>query len=82
MAKPKLPSPDLIRKVYEDKSLTVPQVIEKLGIVVEQKTFNKYLTQLGIPLRGKGNGNKPNRFLMTCCNYEFDCCICSGVAHG
>ena len=82
MAKTKLPSPELVKRIYEDKDLTVPQVIKKLGLAIEQKTFNKYLKQLEIQTRGKGRGNKPNRFLMSCCKHPFDCCICDGIAHG
>ena len=84
----KLPSPALIKITYDDLSLTVPKVIKKLGLknnrgkFISQKTFNKYLIKLSIATRGKGKGNKHNRYLMPCCNHPFDCCICEGIAHG
>jgi hypothetical protein len=84
----KLLSPNLIKITYEDLSLTVPEVIKKLGLksnrgkFISQPTFNNYLIELNIPRRGKGRGNKPNRYVMPCCNHPFDCCICGGIAHG
>jgi hypothetical protein len=84
----KLLSPDLIKITYEDLSLTVPEVIKKLGLknnrgkFICQKTFNKYLMKLNIPSRGKGRGNKHNRYLMPCCKYEFEICTCGGVTLG
>ena len=81
----KLLSPNLIKITYEDLSLTVPEVIEKLGLknnrgkFISQPTFNNYLIALNIPRRGKGRGNKPNRF--NCCKHFPHCC-CGGIAHG